>query len=284
MLFFFLYLLAGPGGCARLEREYGKNTQLFVIDGFATRHWVPQPIPERFFGGTKENTSRICNEQKSFITLFYLLDVPFELIADCLFLPKDVFLYADYLINPPLSLLVQQNKYDKLKKRLENGDEPNAIDDRLRGVTPVSQALSNHNAAIYALLLEYGAASGRPYDSYFYIPNAKEIIQLALKYDGNRALIKNNGYPIFGWCRILKDGKNMTPEAQETCIFIIEMLLEHGFSAQIPYEYWEQNKRMTMTPLDLIMACQWLSPEHKERLVSSLKAHGGLTLEEFSSK
>ena len=76
----------------------------------------------------------------------------------------------------------------------------------------------------------------------------------------------------------------MTPEAQETCIFIIEMLLEHGFSAQIPYEYWEQNKRMTMTPLDLIMACQWLSPEHKERLVSSLKAHGGLTLEEFSSK
>ncbi len=284
MLFSFLYLLAGPGGCARLEREYDMNTQLIVIDAGATRHWSPQPIPERFFGGTKENASRICNEKITLKTPFYLLDVPFELIADSLFLPKDVFLYADYLIDPPLSLLVQQNKYDKLKKRLENGDNPNAIDPRLRYVTPVGQALSNHNAAIYALLLEYGAASGRPYEHYHYIPNAKEIIQIALKHDGSRALLHNNGYPVFVWCRILKDGKNMTPEAQETCISIIEELLDHGFSAQIPHEYWEQNKRMTMTPLDLIMACQSLSPEHKERLASSLKAHGGLTLEEFTSK
>jgi hypothetical protein len=38
------------------------NTQLIVIDAGATRHWSPQPIPERFFGGTKENISRICNE------------------------------------------------------------------------------------------------------------------------------------------------------------------------------------------------------------------------------
>ena len=57
MLFFFLYLLTGPGGCVRLEREYDINTQLIVIDGGATRHWSPQPVPERFFGGTKENTS-----------------------------------------------------------------------------------------------------------------------------------------------------------------------------------------------------------------------------------
>ena len=284
MLFFFLYLLAGPGGCARLEREYDMNTQLIVIDAAATRHWSPQPIPERFFGGTKENISRICNEKITLKTPFYLLDVPFELIADSLFLPKDVFLYADYLIDPPLSLLVQQNKYDKLKKRLANGDNPNATDQRRRGVTPVGQALSDHNAAIYALLLEYGAASGRPYEHYHYIPNAKEIIQLALKHDGSLALINNDGLPVFEWCRLLKDGKNMTPEAQENCIFIIEMLLEHGFSAQIPHEYWEQNKRMTMTPLDLIMACEGLSPERTERLVSSLKAHGALTLEEVTSK
>ena len=68
----------------------------------------------------------------------------------------------------------------------------------------------------------------------------------------------------------------MTQEEQEICILIIEMLLEHGFSAQIPHEYWEQNKRMimTMTPLDLIMASQGLSSELKERLVSSLKAQG----------
>ena len=276
MLFFFLYLLTGPGGCVRLEREYDINTQLIVIDGGATRHWVPRPVPERFFGGTKENTSRICNENITFKTLFYLLDMPFELITDSLFLPKDVFLYTDYLINPPLSLLVQQNKYDELKERLENGDNPNAFDQRRPFITPVEQALSDHNAAIYTLLLEYGAASGRPYENYYYIPNAKEIIRLALKHDGSLALINNNGYPIFQWCLILKDGKNMTQEEQEICIFIIEMLLEHGFSAQIPHEYWEQNKRMimTMTPLDLIMASQGLSSKLKERLVSSLKAQG----------
>ncbi len=282
MLFFFLYLLAGPGGCVRLGREYDINTQLIVIDGGA--RWSPQPIPERFFGGTKENTSRICNGKITFKTLFYLLDIPFELIADSLFLPKDVFLYADYLIDPPLSLLVQQNKYDELKKRLESGENPNVIDPRRRGVSPVEQALSDHNAAIYALLLEYGAASGRPYEHYYYIPNAKEIIPLALKHDGSLALNNNYGFPVFKWCRLLKDGKDMTQEAQETCIFIIEMLLEHGFSAQIPYEYWEQNKRMTMTPLDLIMACDELSLERKERLVSSLKAHGALTLEEATAK
>ncbi len=260
------------------------NTQLIVIDGGATRHWSPQPVPERFFGGTKENISHICNEDITLKTLSYFLDIPFELIADSLFLPKDVFLYADYIINPPLSLLVQQNKYDELKKRLENGDNPNAIDHRRPFVTPVGQALSGHNAAIYALLLEYGAASGRPYENYYYIPNAKEIIRLALKRDGSRALINNNGHPVFEWCRLLKDGKNMTQDAQENCVFIIEMLLEHGFSAQIPHDYWEQNKRMAMMPLDLIMACQGLSPELKKRLVSLLKAHGGLTLEEVTAK
>ena len=133
MLFFVLYLLAGPGGCVRLEREYGNHTTLIVIDGGATRHWSPQPVPERFFGGTKENARRICHGNLNLKTPCYLLDIPFELIADILFLPKDVFLYAGYIINPPLALLVHQNKYDELKARLENGEYPNAADLRYPG-------------------------------------------------------------------------------------------------------------------------------------------------------
>lgn len=285
ILFFVLYLLAGPGGCVRLEREYGNHTTLIVIDGGATRHWSPQPVPERFFGGTKENVRRICHGNLNLKTPCYLLDIPFELIADILFLPKDVFLYAGYIINPPLALLVHQNKYDELKARLENGEYPNAADLRYPGPWPVEQAIYDDNAAMYALLLEYGAPSMRPYDIVdHYTPNAKEMIRLALERDGSQAVKNNDGDPVFTWCRILKDGKNMTQEAQENCVCIIEMLLEHGFSAQFPHEYWEQNKGIQMTPLDLIISSQSLSPKLKERVVSLLRAHGGMILEEVTSK
>lgn len=209
---------------------------------------------------------------------FFLLDFPFELVADTLCIPHDIYLYHDYKQNPPLALLVKEKRYDELEKRLKGGEIPNKFDWRMPdGMSPLQQALQDQNVKAYSLLLEHGATPDETSFTNFLnllTNDNKEIIRLALercpaKYD-----------VIYVWCRNhLKSTRKLNVSEQLMLIDIIEMMAGHGFPVQSPASVRIQRE----TALDMVFDDKtMLSPENRQRLIDILKAHGGKTYMELT--
>ncbi len=292
LLLCIVLLAVCTSGCFRLKREYESFGGGGGFLGMNRNYWTPRIVKERFYGGLRENIDSLPRA-KLFLP-FNLIDLPLELIADTLLLPKDLLLYGDYVANPPLALLVSDNKYNIIKERLENGEQPDAMDGRIYDSYAVERAIRNGNVAIYTLLLEYGATTHAPYrtepNSGLFsshssgkrhdrntLANAREIIRLAFERDGEKAQMDGTGGQLFTWCDYLTDTKrNFTLEELEDCVSIVEMLLQHGASAN--YDFRKQ------TTLDIVQTGDSLPPQFKERLVSALRRHGGLTHEELSAK
>ena len=291
--FCFLLLVVCVTGCFRLKREYeGFGGGGGFLGG--RNSWVPKIVKERFYGGVRENIDTLS--QAGLFLPIHLVDLPLEVVADTLFLPKDLLLYGDYIANPPLSMLVRDNKYDAIKERLEKGENPEAMDMRTYSSSAVRQAIISGNASIYALLLEYGALSHAPYREapyallhYLIVPkakrgeksiaNAKAIIRMALEHDGKNAKVDETGSSVFCWCEYLMNKKNnLTPDELEDCACIVEMLLQNGGKTNY---YWEREKQTT---LDIVLESDSLPPNLKERLVSALRLYGGLKYEELPEK
>ena len=155
-----------------------------------------------------------------------------------------------------------------------------ASDFRILSGNSVEMAIHRGNVSVYALLLEYGAPTHAPYRSLRPnrdIAQCKEIIRLALEYDGSNAKMDEAGSDIFYLCNLLAKRNNLSPNEMEDCLCIVEMLLQHGSRTN----HFENERQ---TPLDMVQASNSIPPELQERLTSALRLHGGLTYKELSAK
>ena len=252
-------------GCIRLEEE----------KSLLSRGSGHTPSPYHFYMGSK-----YCIGFMIYYWPFapvLLLDLPFEMVADTLCLPHDIYLYHDYKQNPPLDLLIKEKRYDELEKRLKAGEDPNKYDWRtISNMRPVEQALHDQDVKAYSLLLEHGAVPDKKtFTDHIRLTNEnKEIIRLALerspeKYDVIRL-----------WCEnYLRSTHELSVSEQQVLIDIIEMMANHGFPVQSSAASRYQRK----TALDMAYDDKTaLSPENRQKLIDILKAHSGKTYVEMT--
>ena len=252
-------------GCIRLEEE----------KSLLSRGSGHTPSPYHFYMGSK-----YCIGFMIYYWPFapvLLLDLPFEMVADTLCLPHDIYLYHDYKQNPPLDLLIKEKRYDELEKRLKAGEDPNKYDWRtISNMRPVEQALHDQDVKAYSLLLEHGAVPDKKtFTDHIRLTNEnKEIIRLALERSPKKYDV------IHIWCNNhLRSTQKLSVSEQQMLIDIIEMMVHHGFPVQSSSSARYQRK----TALDMAYDDKTvLTPENRKRLIDLLKAHGGKTYLEMT--
>ena len=256
-------------GCIRMSEE---------MELLAGKPGYAKP-PDHFYMGSKNNAGFMIGlwPYNWPVVPLYLLDLPFELVADTLFIPHDIYLYHDYKQNPPLALLVQEKRYDELEKRLKAGEKPDKYDWRMpSNMPPLQQALHDQNVKAYSLLLEHGATPDESSFTNFLnllTNDNKEIIRLALER------CPANYDVIYAWCsNHLKSKRKLSDSEQQMLLDIIEMMASHGFPVQSPSTVRNQQE----TPLDMVYDDKTVfSPEKRQRLIDILRKHGGKTYEEL---
>ena len=252
-------------GCIRLEEE----------KSLLSRGSGHTPSPYHFYMGSK-----YCIGFMIYYWPFapvLLLDLPFEMVADTLCLPHDIYLYHDYKQNPPLDLLIKEKRYDELEKRLKAGEDPNKYDWRtISNMRPVEQALHDQDVKAYSLLLEHGAVPDKKtFTDHIRLTNEnKEIIRLALERSPEKYDV------IHIWCNNhLRSTQKLSVSEQQMLIDIIEMMVHHGFPVQSSSSARYQRE----TALDMAYDDKTvLTPENRKRLIDLLKAHGGKTYLEMT--
>ena len=117
-IIFILGIMAIATGCVRLGMEFDRGTP-----HHAYHH--PRLASDHFYAGTRGIAKHIHIQPGLFmvldicITSFSLVDMPFEIVADTLLLPMDVWKYSKYLTCPPLGDLVENHRIDELRSWLE---------------------------------------------------------------------------------------------------------------------------------------------------------------------
>ena len=141
-------------GCCRIN---GEVNALTLKSNFISEAAIKPP--RRFFFGIKGYVSNMVMiiPFPPIIKLVLLLDLPLEALADLLMIPVDSIVYLHYLMNPPLSLLIEKHKNDQLETMLKKGIDPNKADYRYDPGNTLAIARASNNSTAAKLLLEYGA-------------------------------------------------------------------------------------------------------------------------------
>ena len=258
-------------GCVRLGMEFDRGTP-----HHAYHH--PRLASDHFYAGTRGIAKHINIQPGLFmvldicITSFSLVDMPFEIVADTLLLPVDIWKYSKYLTCPMLGDLVKNHRIDELRSWLEKGAFPDAY--------AVDRALELHDDQAFALLAEYGADIPETVYNTINLQN-KNIIKSALLHDKNVSEKYAESYILLKWLELLDTQFDMTPARENDFLEIIDMLARHGFGINF---YRDLVNYLRQTPLDIALGNKVLSEKSRTQLISVLKSNGAMTYRELALK
>lgn len=267
-------------GCARLWCE-------------TLEHLEP---PSRIFCGVRRNLQDLTGDKPS-TTFFFLADLPFEVVADVVMLPMDIAVYAEYCMNPPLSLLVEKNDLKKLEARLKHGAAPNEKDWRYYG-SPLMNASKYRNIEAVKLLLKYGAKPEHvSYFKYYSDAFCQEEAYLYLRHGVPDGFASNLEAVIYvrewieAWLSLYKSSKYKSSDEKikennkrrQQHFEIIKMLLDNHFPTNSIWRNYHEGETQR-TALDLVLLDKNLPLHEKETMVALLRSHGAKEYTELAQE
>ena len=284
--------------CSLLLFQSLVSTGCFRIMGEvdALNHEVTVPSasepPSRFFFGSKLNLRLV--ELLPPAILVTIWELPFELAADVLMLPVDIVILVNYLINPPLGLLIDKHENGRLEQMLKKGADPNGKDLRyhLGYWRPLDIATKARNSKAVQLLLDYGAKLSA--EDYFmfhgddYSNEARDIALIALRTDVPREIAQRNETRfyvnewIYRWIKKRLDS-NAKEEDGQLEFEVISLLLKHGFPVN-SFDRDRNNLSTGTTILDDVLSSRRLKPEDKAKMVALLRSYNAQTYSELAQE
>ena len=273
-------------GCCRIN---GEVNALTLKSNFISQAAINPP--RRFFFGIKGYVSNMVMiiPFPPIIRLVLLLDLPLEALADLLMIPVDSIVYLHYLMNPPLSLLIEKHKNDQLETMLKKGIDPNKADYRYDPGNTLAIARASNNSTAAKLLLEYGAKLPANAAYFFDLDTMSgekvKIALYALRAGIPREIAQHKDAIFFvnqwirRWIRI-RIRENAKQDDGQLEFEVISLLLKHGFPVNNFYEA-KHHLFPSTTVLDEVLMERRLKPEDKAKMVALLRSCNARTYSEI---
>ncbi len=243
--------------------------------------------PKRYFVGSRA-LGYFARKMGPASIPYYIVMEPFELCADLLMLPYDCALHINYSVHPPLNEYILRNDLKGLAKKLDNGADPNFIDNRYRKPNlPLLDAYSQKKQKAFNLLLEHHAVIPltlfKNGNSHAHNLMLKDALATG-RFDKAKCNSRAASSIIYDWLKYLEfcsPGKEEETYALRT--ELLSILLGYGFPVNgiVTTNHWQQE-----TALDYLLriSAKMNKPEEKsmiEKLISLLRSYGGKTFAEL---
>ncbi len=182
--------------------------------------------------------------------------------------------------NPPLVVLIKEERYDELEKCLKSGADPDKVHRQYSKQTPIEYARDRKDLRAFDLLVKHGAKIPRwmKFTSPSY--TTLEFACYAFENDLHKETKSSeDGYVVYEWCDRTLGGIEKRGNADKLEVILVK-LLKAGYSFESGKGYHPEPP----TALDLVLLAPNLSQDVKDRLEKAFREAGAETYPEIVAK